>query len=1675
MMTRQHFGRIWVILSAVFFSFTGTGAEGISAAPSYVSGYEPLFGDQEMISPLRQTNPTVLSAKADRLIDTTIIDFEKRQITFARFDRTSRIILWQYHFTEFDDYFKALQRHTLWSLWTTSRWQKVVVPPKEKSPFELVVDVNYPRWARRLIGKEGPKLSIKGFQQITLGFKGTNVELASKKDIESSSATGFYLDHDNMFTITGSVGRLLNLEIRTGKNKKGDDFSLKDELKKFKIDYRAEPDSADQLEDEIIQEFTIGYTNFQMPGQGLAGYSGSHEGLVGFKIRTQWGPLSLTNIFSRENAETQKRVLNTTGTEGNVHIKDADYVRNTFFFLDSTYLRYHLNQTTLPEPPEVLDLRVYKLEGLESATDNPNDFVWAFYNGRSEATRFRILKEKTDYFLEKKQGWIRFDANRPSESDMIAIILTTTDPRINKGNADTTTLQNGKKAVRDVWVLKNIYKTYDNYKDSTYFLMWRNVYDLPSQAKPEDIKISVVRNVQGASPVTRNSANKLFSEILGITDANEKVNADQGSIFDFDHSYLFLPQFNGTLPFLNPDLGQLPDNGGNNINPTIYYDSTSYITSYFDIVTFGRQRQTVFDQFFGIIRGSETVRTKGGRQLQRDVDYVIDYEFGRLELISDGAKAETELEVEYQTESLFQFDSKTFLGAYAKLDLPDIGRNSYIASTIMSQFTSTREKIPMLGSEPATRLLFDANMHLDFQPQWMTDAINFLPFLKSGAASAALFDFEIAYSKAIPAKESGGEAYIDNFKSSERLTTLPFTPDGWRIASPSSEWITSESMFMLHPPAWKSYWYSPVSGDNRTKKEELIDISSTDINEDEDEYISTLKLVCQPVPPALRSQVSPSGPIAVQPWTGIMTTLSTIQRDLTRDKSFEFWVKNRPKTGVLYIDFGVVSEDLATDGGLPNRSNNREEKNNSLKTGEVPDSLNTGLDLQFDANERYFYPNLVQNRWDTVVYHDSRIPTSDEAYEDPARDNNATYTYEQRENRSKVNGLEKDKYITSEDISGDGFNTKESYFRVKIDFSDPDVYKILDSAKTQTAFKRDSGWLYFRIPLNIPNDSIHFEKIVNKPAWNNVQFVRILWSGFATDNEKLNYNTIEFYDMKFTGNQWQDVTNKDAGSGQAKIVPSILQTDRDKPPVFFRPPRKDSLDYEKNVVVDYGLALHYESVKPGQQVFVKREMPETQAVDISAYEQLRMYVNENIAHLYVNGKQDLLELDPKSGELVSVNVTRQDFIWFVFRFGNNDSSYFEYRTKFCRSTGDNVFYNRRIREYFWRNDDGMVVDLKQMSSLKEAYLLLHGNRPTSIDTALTFADNSQMRIFSKNGLLPILSHIQYMAYGVTRDSALSAHGIAEGDIWVNGLRTHGITATSGWAMRTSVKTHWADFLDIDANASYDYADFRQMSDNVMKRKDSKLSAGLSSQMSLSKFLPEQLGVTIPIGAAVSAAVSRPPIASGSGIPLKHIDGRYDRLEHMTADFVELMTGNHLTKDKKTAAQHFEENSVRKEWFTSYSKTTTSTNPLVAFTADRITARYSYAKDSTTKKEGIIAAAEKPFIGKKDIGEDHITVTTKRTHTSSLSYDLTPRNPPTWTSWVPLGKSKSTVIPTSVRNYEFKLVPSRFNIDLVSGTYTKRYDYRSLEDKDADTTVEHVYQELGIVHGTHVTYSPIAPV
>jgi hypothetical protein len=199
---------------------------------------------------------------------------------------------------------------------------------------------------------------------------------------------------------------------------------------------------------------------------------------------------------------------------------------------------------------------------------------------------------------------------------------------------------------------------------------------------------------------------------------------------------------------------------------------------------------------FNLAPGSVKVRLNNNL-LEEYKDYRVEYYTGVVELTNPEATLPSaNLEIEFEQNDVFQIANKTMLGVRLDLDTKPLLRSKNITADIgvtMMNYTQqiVTERI-RLGEEPMNNTMIGADGKIAWQADWLTKALDALPFYDTKVPSTITASGEVAWMLPIPnnrpsdvASDNGKAAiYVDDFEAAQRTYSLGRQPQQWRHASP---------------------------------------------------------------------------------------------------------------------------------------------------------------------------------------------------------------------------------------------------------------------------------------------------------------------------------------------------------------------------------------------------------------------------------------------------------------------------------------------------------------------------------------------------------------------------------------------------------------------------------------------------------------------------------------------------------------------------------------------------------------------------------------------------------------------------------------------------------------------------------------------------------------------------
>ena len=180
-------------------------------------------------------------------------------------------------------------------------------------------------------------------------------------------------------------------------------------------------------------------------------------------------------------------------------------------------------------------------------------------------------------------------------------------------------------------------------------------------------------------------------------------------------------------------------------------------------------------------RGSVTV-TAGGATLMENVDYIVDYTMGTVNIINQSIiESGTRVDVKLENQSMFSLQRKSMLGTHLEYKF---NKDFSLGGTIMRLSEMPLTTKVNTGNEPIANTIWGLNTSYRTQSQWLTNMLDKLPFVDATAPSTIAFNAEFAQLLPGHHKVVGqeGYAYLDDFESTKTTININY-PVNWYLAS----------------------------------------------------------------------------------------------------------------------------------------------------------------------------------------------------------------------------------------------------------------------------------------------------------------------------------------------------------------------------------------------------------------------------------------------------------------------------------------------------------------------------------------------------------------------------------------------------------------------------------------------------------------------------------------------------------------------------------------------------------------------------------------------------------------------------------------------------------------------------------------------------------------------------
>ncbi len=749
-------------------------------------------------------------------------------------------------------------------------------------------------------------------------------------------------------------------------------------------------------------------------------------------------------------------------------------------------------------------------------------------------------------------------------------------------------------------VVKLLKSSITNVNEPIWDLMMKNIYPIGAyQLEKEDFKLNILYTdpsplnylTEAGAELPPDVKDEILLRVFNLDRLNFNNDPQQGGDGFFD----FLPGItvdaqNGRIIFTTVEpFGEhlfekldLPSTSATYSMPETYNPNQSkyvFRTLYTGTKTQAEQLESEKNKFqlkgsykstgadgipigaFNIPQGSVTV-TAGGRTLVEGVDYTVNYQLGRVQIL-DPSLLNSNIPISVSTEnnSLFGQQSKRFTGLNVEHKFSD---KFLIGATYLNLNERPLTQKSSYGVEPINNTIYGINLNYSTEVPFLTRLVNKLPNIDTDVESNVSLRGEFAYLKPGAPKVSDFDGkttvYVDDFEASQTGNDIS-SPSSWFLSSTPVGYggeLGNDNLGYNYNRA-KLAWYTIDPIFYSSQRPEGIndeDLSSPftrrvfrdeifpnqDIIQGQTQALFTLDLAYYPStrgeynynPEAAGTNDLPN---PEDRFGGIMRQLTTTDFEQSNVEYIQFWVmdpfiydeNSGNPGGNINFNLGSISEDVLKDGrkqyenGLPEDGGNA--NTTATAWGKVP--TNQSLVYTFDTEG--------QQRTNQDIGLDG-LDNAGEAAEygafgglpDPANDDYQYFLqaegnildrylkYNGTQGNSPVEVTNNNRGNTAqpdvEDINRDNtMNTIDSYFEYNVPvypgMSRENNEFITDVKELEVTTQNNDvipvRWVQFKVPISEPDQAVN-----GISDYRSIRFMRMFLSQFS-QNTVLRFGTME--------------------------------------------------------------------------------------------------------------------------------------------------------------------------------------------------------------------------------------------------------------------------------------------------------------------------------------------------------------------------------------------------------------------------------------------------------------------------------------------------------------------------------------------------------------------------------------
>ncbi len=618
-------------------------------------------------------------------------------------------------------------------------------------------------------------------------------------------------------------------------------------------------------------------------------------------------------------------------------------------------------------------------------------------------------------------------------------------------------------------------------------------------------------------------------------------------------------------------------------------------------------------------------------------------------------------------------------------------------------------------------------------------------------------------------------------------------------------------------------------------------------------------------------------------WGGIMRKIENTDFESNNIEYIQFWVMDpfietpNHKGGELYFNLGEISEDILKDG--------RKSYENGLPTGpEVKDVDTTiwgrvpklqsmvnafdndpakrayqdvGLDGLSSTDEAAFFAAYLEQIGaqfgvgSKAYLNAAKDPSSDDYhyfrgtdYDDADMKINERYKYyNNTEGNAVTSDNSSEDYSTQgsaipdvEDINKDNtLNETENYFQYVVKFAPSemvigknyitDIYKA-ENIDLPDGTKTSCTWYQFKVPIRTP------DKVVgNMESFQSIRFMRMFMRGFSqpiilrfaslelvrSEWRKYDGDLLEQGDyVPYTSNTvFNTATVNIEENGTRQPVPYVIPPGVDRERIY-----SSTTAYQGN---EQSLSMHIENLADGDA----RAIYKNTYYDFRFFKKLKMFVH---AERVFNND----------------NSNDGDLTVFIRLGADFTKNYYEYEVPLKYTP-----WNSSDPSAVWPEENDVEIDFERLIAVKENRNRKIRGGSVEYSQFLNYTEYDGVKKMTVLGS-PNISSVKVIMIGIRNPKKQTVDDLDDmlpksAEIWINELRLTDLNSKGGWAATALARTNLADLGDVSLYGAYTTSGYGSLDQKIADLNTENIgSLDFSTNLELGKFLPDKLGIHIPM-------------------------------------------------------------------------------------------------------------------------------------------------------------------------------------------------------------------------------------